>query len=323
MRHNFDAVREFEKWYSGLKIYQGMPAKGTIAGALVVLERLKRACDLDIGHHTAKGQSQIIGAGRAAAKTILARFGETRPFLVEGGRTNRGLRGAIQGMLQALQEGGFAVLDEPKRIVALERMQRFLVDRIQEFHARERLEVLFYVSDSTYNFIHRLLAAAQEAGKHGPVAEYMVGAKLQLRFPQLMIENKVASAADKQRGRHGDFWMGNTVFHVTVSPGPLIFEKCAVNVKDGFQVYLLVPESSAVGAKQNAEQIAPEISVVSIEAFISQNIDELGEFDSRLRHEQISRLLLTYNKRVDAVESDKSLLIKIPRALQQAADQAL
>src|SRR5687767_6884869 len=86
----------FAEWYAGLRLYAGgFPARGTIGGALVVLERLKVACDLNIDAHTAQGGAQIAGASGAAVTTLLERFGEMRPFLSEGGRTNRGLRGDV------------------------------------------------------------------------------------------------------------------------------------------------------------------------------------------------------------------------------------
>ncbi|MGE5324087.1 MAG: DUF4928 family protein, partial [Actinomycetota bacterium] len=172
---------------------------------------------------------------------------------------------------------------------------------------------------STYHLIKSLTNAASKRRKMGSVATQLVWASLELYSRSFNVGLKVVCSAKKQRGRHGDFRMGNTVFHVTVSPGPLVFEKCEANVRQGLQVYLIVPESSAVGTKQNAEQIAPgKISVVSIEGFVSQNVDELGEFSSRLRLEQIALLLTTYNKRVDAIEADKSLLIKLPTALLES-----
>lgn len=52
-----------------------------------------------------------------------------------------------------------------------------------------------------------------------------------------------------------------------------------------------------------------------IEAFISQNIDELSKFSDELLPSQLLRLLEIYNRRVEAVESDRSMLIEIPTAL--------
>ena len=53
------------------------------------------------------------------------------------------------------------------------------------------------------------------------------------------------------------------------------------------------------------------ISVQSLEAFISQNLEELSGFTRSQRLTGFRDLLQTYNTRVDAVENDKSLLIEI------------
>jgi len=320
MNASTDKIRDhFERWYSALRRYHGIPAKGTLAGALVVLNRLKTKCELNIEAHTAKGKSQIVGASGAAVRKILVEFNETRPLLVEGGRTNRGLRGDIASLLAALKKAELCKELPQNRVRAIEQMQAFLVKQIQDIHARSRIEIDFDPSSTSQQFVKTVLSAAHELGKHGPVSEYLVGAKLQLRFPMHTIENKISSAADQPRGRSGDFQIGDTVFHVTVAPGPLVYEKCRTNISNGLRVYLLVPEVTAVGAKQNADQIAEgKIAVVSIEAFVSQNIDELGQFDSKLEKHEIARLLFLYNQRVDQVEHDKSLLIKIPAVLDNS-----
>jgi hypothetical protein len=317
MIHGSQIQQAFEEWYARLPVYQGgIPAKGTIAGALVVLERLKETFDLSINAHTARGKSQIAGAGSAAFNKILAAFGETRPLLREGGRTNRGLRGDIESMLDALSKTDLHKQSPKARNAIITDLQRFLVSKVQEIHSRERLKIVYDQSQSTYQFVRLLLTAAQATGKHGAVAEYLVGAKLQLRFPSMTIDNKISSAADQQRGKSGDFRIGDTVFHVTVAPGPLLYEKCLANINNGLKAYLVVPEGKVVGTKQNADDIsAARVTVTSIEAFVSQNIDEISEYDPQEQRRQLAALLTSYNQRVDAVETDKSLLIEIPTTL--------
>jgi hypothetical protein len=57
------------------------------------------------------------------------------------------------------------------------------------------------------------------------------------------------------------------------------------------------------------------IAVTSVEGFVSQNLDEMGEFAVGQSMLQLKNLLETYNNRVSAVETDKSLLIKLPSNL--------
>jgi hypothetical protein len=57
------------------------------------------------------------------------------------------------------------------------------------------------------------------------------------------------------------------------------------------------------------------VSIESIESFVSQNLEELAAFLGDMRKAEIRLLLETYNRRVDAVENDKAMLIEIPQNL--------
>lgn len=161
-----------------------------------------------------------------------------------------------------------------------------------------------------------LLDMASELGKEGPVAQYLVGAKLKLRFPEKGIENKSYSTADAQQHRPGDFLLGSSAIHVTVAPMAAVFEKCQRNIHDGFRAYLLVPDKLLQGARQNAElNVTGPLEVESIESFVAQNILEVSEFSSDLLPKQFLRLIQIYNERVNVVEIDKSMLIELPQSL--------
>ena len=114
------AVALFYSWYDQLKQHRkGFPALGTIAGALVVLEHLKESPGCRIQDHIATGKAQIKGASGQAVKKILEAHGEKRPFLSEGGRTNRGLRGDMEKMLLVLEAAGLPEFNKEKRLVFL------------------------------------------------------------------------------------------------------------------------------------------------------------------------------------------------------------
>lgn len=311
-------IRIFKSWYEELPVYKpsGGPARGTICAALVVLERLKGDFDLKLDAHRAAGQSQIKGVSGEAVKSILTRHGEERPFTKEGGRTNRGGPGDIGKMLEAIATAKLESLTVIERNEILDDLQSFLVEKVLEYHNRQRLKVIYDPSRSTWSSINALLDSARQTGKEGPVAQYLVGAKLQLRFPHIQIGNESYSTADDQLGRPGDFLVNDTAFHVTVSPMSAVYEKCKRNIEEGLRAYLLVPDRCLLGARQNAEAFAPgRISVESIESFVSQNIEELSIFSKDRIVEGFHRLLETYNQRVDAAEIDKSMLIEIPRNL--------
>ena len=71
------ALAELASWYNSLPTHKpaNWPARGTIAAALVVLERLKSDFDLSLESHRAPGKSQIKGVSGAAVARILVTHG--------------------------------------------------------------------------------------------------------------------------------------------------------------------------------------------------------------------------------------------------------
>jgi len=200
---------------------------------------------------------------------------------------------------------------------ALISLRDFLYRRWRVHFAYPRIPLIYDPAHTTWSVVHDLLCEAVDLGKAGPVAQYLVGAKLELRFHDVKVSNDNYSAADVQTGRPGDFLVGDTAFHVTVAPNLAVFEKCKRNLEAGVRVYLLVPDDRVVGSRQNAEETAPaRIAVESIESFIANNIEELSTFGKGSLVSGFRRLLETYNRRVAEVETDKSMLIEIPSNLR-------
>jgi len=217
---------------------------------------------------------------------------------------------------EVIQRTSLERLSLEDRTVVLTELQNILVNKVREYDSRQRLTIVYEPAQSTRQFIQDLLSVAREHGKEGPVAEYIVGAKLQLRFHDLEVRNVSFSTADTQSGEPGDFSIADTVFHVTVAPMLPVYEKCKSNLDQGMRVYLLVPERVVFGTRQNVEGIIPgRIGVEAIESFAAQNLDELGSFSSAGLRNELLKLLVMYNKRVDAVDLDKSMLIEIPKNL--------
>jgi hypothetical protein len=308
----------FIEWYESLKQVKANngPANGSIATALVVLNRLSEEYDLDFKSHVAKGGMQIKGASGTAVAAILKAFGEERPFAKEGGRTNRGGPSEVQSLLTTLANLHLETYDHVERNKILYGMKLFLVDRVKDYHNRQKLKLTFNPAFTTWHVIHELLVLAASEGKSGYVAQHIVGAKLQLRFPEIIVSNESASTADMQTQRPGDFLIGNTAFHITVAPMSAVFDKCKHNIAQGLRPFLLVPDGKLIGTRQNAEQISEQqIAVESIESFVSQNIDEISVFQKDNLMLCIKDLVTVYNKRVDEVETDKSLMIELPSNL--------
>lgn len=193
--------------------------------------------------------------------------------------------------------------------------------QIKSYYELCRLKRIHFVFDpklSTWQLIHDLFETSHNEGKAGYVAQHLVGAKLQLRFPNVEVSNESASTADRPTNRSGDFTIGSTVFHVTVSPMEGVYKKCQENIKDGLKVYLIVPDAKLAAARQLGEQYCNgHIAVESLESFISQNIEEISVFAAdKLKHSLVC-LVKIYNERVNAVEVDKSLMIELPSNLEK------
>lgn len=309
----------FEEWYKSLKIVKANkgPANGTIAATLILLQRLKDDYNLDFDSHIATGGAQIKGASGNAVASILKDFGETRPFAKEGGRTNRGGQGDIRPLFNVLETLRLEGIDKDNRNTILTEYQRYLVDRVGDFHNKQKLKLTFDPNLPTRQIIHDILTLAADEKKAGPVAQHLVGAKLQLRFPDIRISNESANTADQPTGRSGDFTIGDTVFHVTVHPMTSVFDKCRENIKDGLKAFLLVPDSSLTGSRMWALKDGVELfAVESLESFISQNIEEISAFDPKYRKNSLFNLIYLYNQRVDQAETDKSLMIELPSNLK-------
>lgn len=319
MTNTEQALHVLRNWWDALPTYKqnnNLPAQGSLAGALVVLDRLQHSYSLALEDHIADGGVQIIGLGRSKMAQILARFGRKPLFLKECGRTNMGIPSHMRALLNILAPLKLDALSQAERNVVLAAMQRWLVEKVSEYFSRKRVKFDFSPEQTAWQTVHDILAAAKTVGKEGQVAQYLVGAKLALRFPDVIVRNDLYSTSDVQSGLPGDFVLGDTVFHVTVSPMPAHYDKCRANVQAGYDVYLLVPDRLMVGVRQNTEGLLPgRISVQSLEAFISQNLEELSGFARSERTVGFRALLLTYNARVDAIETDKSLLIEIPHNL--------
>lgn len=293
--------------------------RGNIAGGLVILENLRSNFDLDIRSHRAANSDQLRNATGPNVQRILSRYGEERVLLREGGRTNRGLMRNLEPFMKALDAAGLESLAPDDRNYEISIMQAFLADRAKDILNAGKITFDYHRDITSREIVGQIIEVARNRNKAGEVAEYMVGAKLALRFPEYQIRNSAASAADEQTDEQGDFQINDCVFHVTVSPNRGHYDKCLQNLGNGYRVFLLVPDSALAGSRQISElEMNNRVSVESIESFISQNIEELSEFSSEQVARNIKSLIGEYNERLSEVETDLSIQIETPRALRDA-----
>lgn len=309
------ALGTLEEWFNSYKPSPGEePNTYVICAGLAVLEKMRDSFPLERTDYMTPG-NQVKTSG-SVIRSILERKGEDRRFTSEGGRTTRGTVPAAEGIVERLNEiEPLADLSDEERLQVIDGLQVWLVERVKDYFGRQRIEVEVNLNRPSPQIVGEILKAA--GLKAGAVAQHLVGAKLAVRFPDLDVENFSYTTADQQLGRPGDFVVGDTAFHVTVSPMPAVLEKCKDNLRDGYRPLLLVPTSRMQAARQMAESIEAQddIGIMAIESFVGQNIEELGGFGKTNLAKNFRELLEKYNERVENVETDRSLLIQPPANL--------
>lgn len=292
----------YEHWYESLEkdSSNGLPNWGPLCTGLIMLERLIKDYDLDIEHHKTSNGSQIRGQGLSLAHKIFAKFGISMKLNSgEFGRTNRSSVPTAEKLLNALKPLHLESLPVDERNRMLSQVQKRLLDALLMYSDHFQVNTQYNPAMSTEKFVKSVLAQGN-AKTSGAIAQHLVGAKLELRFPHIKISNYSASTADAPTERSGDFIIGDTIFHVTMNPGDLIFPKCLNNLRAGYRVYLLVPEEHIRLTIRKAKLygLADDIVVKSIESFIGQNIDELGQFSTELLQQELMKLIEIYNRRI-------------------------
>jgi hypothetical protein len=211
-----------------------------------------------------------------------------------------------------------AEVSKAERAAIAKNLQSWLFENgVKPYFNRKRIEVDIHLDKPGSKIVADILETAAKRNAAGGVAHHLVGAKLAIRYPAKTIENYSYTTADQQLGRQGDYEVGDTAFHVTVAPMQAVIDKCVANIRHGFRPILLVTEHKMEAARQMAEMSGhtDRIGINSLEQFVGQNIEEIGEFGKEALQKNVKALLETYNKRVADKETDRSLLIEIPENL--------
>jgi hypothetical protein len=311
------ALQALQDWYKA----ESTPVAQTniVCAGLAVLERVRAGAAFPLSQKDYLTDKNQVKTGGPVIKGVLKRFGETRTYSREGGRTTRGARPAAERFvahLNAVTE--LETLSAVERANVADALQRWLAENpVQQYFDRQQIEVEISLEKPGAQIVADILEAADVKNQGGAVAQHLVGAKLSLRYPHIEIENYSYTTADQQLGRPGDFVIGDTVFHVTVAPMPAVVEKCGQNIRNGYRAMLLMTESKTPAARAMAETagLQNRIGIASIESFVGQNVEEMGEFGKTKLAANIQALLNKYNERVEQAETDLWLLIEIPKNL--------
>jgi len=284
-------------------------ARNTIAMGIVVLDHLHTEAPTTREKVLSPGAEVNNSRGEKFA-AVLTKYVIPVTFLKEA--TTRQSPQDGQRLFDAFEYGNiYSDHSVADRQADVESAISFLRDMALEWLAREHIKVAFDRQVSPAGWMRLILDEA--AGRsYGKVEQHLVGAKLERRHPDILVENHPGHAGDVQTGRAGDFTIGTTCYHVTASPGLAVVGKCKHNLGEGLHPVLLVPRKNWSRAVHFAEEvgIADRITVAAIEDFIGLNVIEMAAGDQSKFAEVMKSILGAYNKRLAEVETDLSLMIE-------------
>jgi hypothetical protein len=280
-----------------------VPAR--LQAALALLERLRDFPSLALNEHLSQSGSAGIQGHESFGDRALERL-NLRPINKNHGRRSSNLPGWGQELLDAFAALGFAnatpevrnqVINEAQEIFAVP-LRTIIDENPLEVHLRGR---------TAETVVSELLLAAEEKGKSGDVGQYLVGAKLALRFNR-EIPVYPANKSDRTSyvdlaPRLGDFEIENTVIEVAVGlPDDKHLQQIAdIQEKSDAEVWLLTRADRVETwhrELKRVEGLEPRrVVVTSVEAFVGQNITELGDFSAKGKADRLRALFELYNTR--------------------------
>lgn len=306
----------------------GLPIKGRLYGALVVLSQLEsgdwafNALDEAISTDVEQffGMRSIRGHTASRIANVLRDHGrqDLTPSGAAGeqGRTSTGTKIAGLNLIALIRDSldGASDLDgQGSALVA--HLYSEVLDLLTQHAELGGIEIDYRDNETISSFIKRL--AETKVSNPGALLQHLVGAKLELRYQgtDVPLAHNSASTADIQTGRLGDFEIGGAVFHVTKTPTPDHIKKAVANARSGRKTYILttaVASAEQVARENFDDNVLSRIEIFALDQFIAQNLDEIAVFSKAQAVNQLQQLIERYNALVERWEGDKSLIIQMP-----------
>lgn len=290
------------------------PARGTIAGAFLVIEQVGNGAE-SFDDLLSKKKGQLKGCSKNAIQEILDRFGtHDRVYLKEGGRTNRKQLPAAKDLFRRLNESGLASLAPEDRHRITRKLQNHLYEsEVLPWYQRQGVDLQVPVGTNPYRMGSILEGCVASHPSAGAMLQHIVAAFLSVTSNK-PLPVLPASASDASTSRSGDFEVESTVFHVTVSPGQLLIEKCVQNVSDGLLPVVISLNNRKEAARQllaNA-RIENHSAVLCLCDWFGSQLQSAGGYSEASWRPLMRRVLAEYNLRVLHAERDRGLQFILP-----------
>jgi len=289
--------------------------KGPLCVALVVTRTaIKQGLPLDPKQLVTTAQGQVLGLGKSAVQAILRDYGISKVLASEGGRTSRGSIGNMQDYV--------AFLNKVRTLAEfdLKTVEMWWIARTHDYFEASPLKLKIDTGSTLkvclggiFEEAKRRQAENRGATVLGAVIQHLVGAKLEILYPEQIITHSGYSVADSPTGRSGDFEIGDCVIHVTTAPSRLLLVKCAENLDRGLRPLIISNTAGAAMAETLADEVGmtKRVEVLDITQFLVANVLEWTGFDGTRRRTKFEDLISRYNKIVAQCETDPSLKIDI------------
>lgn len=304
---------ELKRFQTDTKVY----TKGPLATVLFITRRVsENGLPFPLEKLRTKKQGQVAGLGREPVQKILFSYGIKRVLAEEAGRTSRGSLGLAEQYIALLNK---LHKKDLLQVTDLKHLEQWWIDRIKEYFNRQCFKLDIDPQLAISKVISLILREARKRQEEAPgstiegtVLQHLVGAKLSLVLNQENIEHYGSSVADVADSRAGDFQIGDSAIHVTISPTERLIEKCKTNLSKAFRPIIVCPTDKVAGALLLAENagIKDRIEVYDAETFISTNLNELAQFQGTKLKTTTHDLFKRYNEIVSRVENDPSLQIE-------------
>lgn len=281
------------------------PVPARLQAAMALLERLFDDPTLELGAHLAAKGSSGLASHETFGKKAHAHF-DLAPINKIHGRRSSNLGEWGAPLLEIVRATNFETMNSRERENCIRSLQQPFAARLRAILEQEPL-VARISGRSAVAVVKDVIKQADEKGKAGEVAQYLVAAKLELRFGRKLPLAPANKGDRKSRNdpnaRLGDFEIDNTVIEIALGlPDEKHLTQVCESLEDSEKEIWLITRMDRVGTWSKELEYTEGVDVrrvvtTSVEAFVGQNVSELGEFTTKGKAKQLRALFALYNER--------------------------
>lgn len=289
----------FTEWLDAHMKKGGTDVPARLVTLLGLLERLLVTPFLDIDKHNAKSGQQLI-EHNGFVDSALAKFGVLSP-VSENGRRSNNLHAWEKPLFAWLAKAGFRENAGKVNEWLLLGAQELTVRRLSVINEDKPL-VARYSIGTAVAVVEDILDQAQQKKRAKDVAEYLVGAKLEIRFGEGIVHPKNVNTPSL--GQLADFRIGGTAIEVTTverADKSHLDQIGEILHNTGLDVWLLTRKRDREKWQNAIEALfgeqAKRVAVADIETFVGQNTAEIGKFDPNATRATLAAMFERYANR--------------------------